>query len=253
MVERGSMMKKGGILEDVELLNKSDLTPEQKYRATNFSLEEHLRPAAEQHAEERRAKKRAIAAASKPKDPAANEHQQRLMKEVKDKLKSIIEAKELERKPKASSEESAKRSGADGGGKGGKGKGKKKASSKKQEDLARAARDSDLLKESDLGFTEDTSSERCSANLDDSTDGVSTFRHLLYASEKVTCRPGPDGKGPPVITYRVRLQCLSRAVSEVVTLKMWEVPKTGANIKVQHIIIGEPLSSRIYIQPEHRP
>ena len=69
-------------------------------------------------------------------------------------------------------------------------------------------------------------------NIDNSTDNVSTFRHLLYSSEEVTERPGPDGPGPPVMKYKLALHCLSRGTRETKMLEFWDVPKTGHTIKV---------------------
>lgn len=69
-------------------------------------------------------------------------------------------------------------------------------------------------------------------NIDDSTDNVSTFRHLLYSSEEVTERPGPDGPGPSVMKYKLALHCLSRGTRETKTLEFWDVPKTCYTIKV---------------------
>lgn len=71
-----------------------------------------------------------------------------------------------------------------------------------------------------------------SENIDDS-DNVSTFRHLLYSSEEVTERPGPDGPGPPAVKYKLALNCLSRGTKDTRVLEMWEVPKTGFAIKVR--------------------
>jgi hypothetical protein len=68
--------------------------------------------------------------------------------------------------------------------------------------------------------------------IDDSTDNVSTFRHLLYSSEEVTERPGPDGPGVPAVRYKIALHCLSRGTKENKMLELWEVPKTGSVIKV---------------------
>ena len=72
--------------------------------------------------------------------------------------------------------------------------------------------------------------ERCT---DD--DKNTTFRSLLYSSERVTARPGPDGKGPPVIVYQLALKSLSCGTNKVESLELWEVPKTGLNIKVNEV------------------
>lgn len=72
-----------------------------------------------------------------------------------------------------------------------------------------------------------------SENIDNSTENVSTFRHLLYSSEEVTERPGPDGPGPPVVKYKLALNCLSRGARDTKVLEMWKMPKTGFAIKVR--------------------
>lgn len=67
---------------------------------------------------------------------------------------------------------------------------------------------------------------------DNSADEVSTFRRLLYTSESVFDRPGPDGKGPPLLSYQVALHCLSRGSKDFKTLELWKTPITGLQLKV---------------------
>lgn len=68
----------------------------------------------------------------------------------------------------------------------------------------------------------------------DTTESVSTFRHLLYSSEDVKERPGPDGPGPSLVRYKLAMHSSLDGSKATKTLELWQVPKTGAAIKVRH-------------------
>lgn len=337
IVEKGALLKKGGILEDAGLIRKADMTEEQKKKAKNFSLEEHLRPAKEKLAEEASARKKAMAAGKLVKEkedkdsdppPAVSssskkqaENRIRVVKEVMAKLKKT---KELEEKSKSgkSDTDGKKASTSDDleedpeqvqyvvarGIKGKKalmdvdepqkavmdvnqpqrvlmdpesGKLTKKSaanmeeyfrvrreqameSAAEEEKRDRNKRSGKLtpkvgvkyrelltkfgegrkgvgLQKSVYQLTKDVYKDGGwsplgppteTENIDDSTENVSTFRHLLYSSEVVTERPGPDGPGPPAVKYKMALHCISRGTRETKMLELWEVPKTGFEIKV---------------------
>ena len=97
-------MKRGELLEGAGLTTKDKLTPEGIKQATRFSLDEHLRPVVERLEEESHARKKAMAAGKMAKEKSkdkekegssssssrrvtASENRQRVVKEVKAKLK----------------------------------------------------------------------------------------------------------------------------------------------------------------------
>lgn len=353
IVEKGALLKEGGILEDAGLLRKSELTEEQKKKATNFSLEEHLRPAKEKLTEEANARKKAIAAGKlakeKEKDsessPAlspdsaqaagasskkANENRMRVVKEVMAKLKKTKEMEDMAKGGKktvksggenGSKQPSEKTKRGDDGTKkpedvkyvvakdakpkkamdvaipkkvtqvtkpkkivvdSASGKLSKQSAAemeeyfreRRQQAMESAAEEEKRDRRKKSGKASSTNGPKYrlllakfgearkgvglqqsasqisrdvykdggfsplgppteTETIDDSTENVSTFRHLLYSSEEVTERPGPDGAGPPAVRYKIVLHCLSRGTKENKTLELWEVPKTGFVIKVR--------------------
>ena len=75
--------------------------------------------------------------------------------------------------------------------------------------------------------------DKMSTSYKSSSDEICSFRQVLYRSESKFERPGPDGEGAPVISYKIALRCLARASSDVQMLEFWRMPETGANIKVR--------------------
>ncbi len=252
VVDKGGLLKKGGILDKAGLMKDGELIKVDPEENKKLSLAEHLWPAINKANEEKTARKREMEAirsgvreggregGSSFRRVSSSVNRRRVVKEIRakqardesrDESDGAVQLETTKKKKDKTSQQDEPRKREK--------KSKRAVSSEKPAVVTTVSQAVRTTKkqETRTGKTDISSFEEEEEDEHPEEETATNFRYLLYITEGIKERPGPDGPGPPVISYQVSLQCLSRGSKESKKVHFWEVPKTVFPIKVSFIII----------------